>query len=358
MDTITHALLGATIAEAGFRRRLGGRSVAWAAFAAAAPDLDLIALAGGEWNELTHHRAITHSLIALSAAAPVLGAFAWRWPGKRQGHVLEWIHLTFWALVSHALLDACTAYGTQLLAPASSQRFAIDAISIVDLAYSLPLLIATVFAVARNRIRGARVAIGALVVTTLYLGFGFVQSRRAIAWANEDLASMGFEPIETRAMPTIGNVLVYRVVARDGRGRYRIAHVSLSAPRPPRWYAVRDDEDPLVDAARASERGWLFDWFAMGMDSAELRRGDYDFTVQLSDLRYGSLRDPRVSMFRADARFSMEGDLLGVDRAGAELDLGAELATLWAFVIGDDAKLAEELTRAEPTRSPTLALSR
>ncbi len=38
VDTITHGLLGATIAEAAFRKRLGGRSVLFGAALAMAPD--------------------------------------------------------------------------------------------------------------------------------------------------------------------------------------------------------------------------------------------------------------------------------------------------------------------------------
>ncbi len=344
MDSITQALLGATIAEAGFRRKLGGRAVVWGAFCGIAPDLDLVAAFGSEWNELLHHRGVSHSLLALTAAAPLLGALAWRWPGKKQGSVAGWIHLTFWALITHPLLDACTAYGTQLLAPLSTERFAIDAVAIVDLAYTLPLLIAVLRAWrGRDRQRSARFAAGVLVLTTAYLGFGFAQSQRAIAWAEEDLRALEFPSVETRALPTLGNLFVFRVVARDGQGSYRAAIVSLSAPRRLRWRAIRDDVDPLVDRARATDGGRIFDWFAMGFARADLIHEDHGFTVRLSDLRYGSMIDLSRSMWGADARFGLEGHLLGVERwsAAAQRDMRTELLALWAHLIGDDALLAQ-----------------
>ena len=52
----------------------------------------------------------------------------------------------WWALVmaasmlSHPLLDWFTTYGTQLLAPFSRHRFAIDGVGIVDPFYSLTLI--------------------------------------------------------------------------------------------------------------------------------------------------------------------------------------------------------------------------
>lgn len=349
MDSITQGLLGATIAEAGFRRRLGGRAVAWGAFCGVAPDFDFVALIGGEWNELLHHRGVSHSVLALTIAAPILGALAHRWPGKRQGSVLDWIHLTFWALITHPLLDTCTAYGTQLLAPLSTERFAIDAVSVVDLAYTLPLLAAVVRARwGKDRRKSGRFAAVVLGLTTAYLGVGFVQSQRAIAWAEEELAREGFEPVETRALPTLGNLFVRRAIARDGEGRYRVAILSLSAPRTPRWYAVRDDDDPLVHVARESERGRLFSWFAMDFAPADLVHQDHGFVVRVSDLRYGSTRDPRVSMWGADARFGLEGHLIEWTRwnRNEELDMPSELLTLFAHIVGDDATLAEEMVRA------------
>lgn len=357
MDSVTQALLGATIAEAGFRRKLGGRAIAWGALCGIAPDLDLFATIGNEWNELAHHRGLSHSLLALTAVSPILGALAWRWPGKRQGTAFGWIQLTFWALVTHPLLDACTSYGTQLLAPLSTERFAIDAIAIVDLAYSLPLLAAVVRAWrGRDRDKSARFAAAMLALTTAYLGFGLVQSRRAIAWADEELRAMSFESVETRALPTLGNLFVFRVIARDGEGAYRIATLSLSAPRTPRWYALADDDDPLVAAARETSEARLFTWFAMDFAHADLIHQDHGFTVRFRDLRYGSLVDPRETLWGADARFGLEGHLLGVERwSRRDRDMRAELAVLYAHLIGDEAALRELTAAQRKTRAPAIA---
>ena len=339
MDSITQGLLGATIAEAAFRKKLGGRSVGWAALAAVAPDFDMVAALAGEWQGVVHHRGVSHSWIVETAVAPLLGWLAWRFVGARRGSWMTWAHLTWWALVTHPALDLCTAYGTQLLAPFSTHRFAIDAVSIVDLAYSVPLLVAVIWSWrGRDRDRSRRVAIGALALTTAYLAFGYAQSQRAIAWANEELAAQGFEAVETRGLPSLGNLFVYRVAARDGEGRFRVAIVSLSAPRPLVWHEAADDDDRLVEVAMESERGRIMEWSSMGYACADLDHADDGgFVVHIDDLRYGSMVDPLRAMWGADARFDADGRLLDVVRwqARDELDMRLEMATLWAYLVGD-----------------------
>lgn len=354
MDSITQGLLGATIAEAGFRKTLGGRAIAWGALCAVAPDFDMVAALAGEWESLVHHRGVSHSWIAETAVAPLLGYLAWRFWGKREGSWMQWAHLTWWALVTHPALDVCTAYGTQLFAPFSSHRFAIDAVSIVDLAYTLPLLVAVVWSWrGRVRERSRKVAIAALALTTGYLVFGYVQSQRAIALADAELATQGFEPVETRAMPTLGNLFVHRVAARDGAGRYRVAISSASAPRPLVWHEAADDPDRRVAIAMASERGRIMQWFSMGYAWAELGDADDDgVVVHISDLRYGSMVDPLQAMWGADARFDTSGRLLGVERWQARdaLDMQLEMATLWAYLSG--APLPEPATRVAESAAP------
>ena len=73
MDSITQAVLGATIAEAGFRRRLGGRAVAFGAICGALPDLDIAAGFIDQWATLTNHRGFSHSLLVLPLVAVGMG---------------------------------------------------------------------------------------------------------------------------------------------------------------------------------------------------------------------------------------------------------------------------------------------
>src|SRR5690606_12387375 len=230
------------------------------------------------------------------------------------------------------------------LAPLSTERFAIDAVSIVDPVYSLPLIAAVLVGWrARNPAKSARFADVVLLATTAYLGVGFAQSQRAIAWAAEDLRELGLSSVETRALPTLANLFVWRVVARDGQGAYRAAIVSLTAPRPLLWYAIDDDTDPPVERAKETERGRLFEWFAMDFAQGELIHGDHGFTVRLNDLRYGSMVDLTRSMWGVDVHFGLEGHVLSAERwsSARERDMRSEMRALWAHLTGDDDALRQ-----------------
>ena len=66
MDTVTQMLLGAVVAQAGFRRRLGRRAIVAGAVLAAVPDFDIVAgWVGGETTDSNRgHVALTlHALV-------------------------------------------------------------------------------------------------------------------------------------------------------------------------------------------------------------------------------------------------------------------------------------------------------
>src|SRR4029450_11156415 len=101
-------------------------------------------------------------------------------PGGR-GPAATWFRLFVLTILSHPLLDLCTTYGTVLLAPFSYRRFAIDAIAIIDPAYSLALATALGGGLARGvGTRPARVAAAsALALSTAYLVYGLLLNHEA-----------------------------------------------------------------------------------------------------------------------------------------------------------------------------------
>jgi len=326
MDSITQALLGATIAEAGFRRGLGGRAVVVGAVLGILPDLDIVTGFAGPWAAMKYHRGPTHSLIVLAIAAPLVGWLAWRW-AQRRASPGQWIHLAFWVLLTHALLDWCTSYGTQLLWPLTDGRFTLDVVAIIDPLYTLPLLAALLLAcVPRIRRVSRAFAVGALVVTTAYLGFGFVQMQRARSLAEVQLEHDGFEAAALRVCPLVMTNLVWHIAARDEHDNLRVGVVSTWAPREIRFHRLDASDNPLVRKALESEHGRLFAWFADDMVSARVVHEDPGESVILSDQRYGMVIDPTKSVFTARARFDADGLLVEVRqvRDNPDIDLRRE----------------------------------
>ena len=327
MDTITQGLLGAAIAEVGFRSRLGRRATAFGAFCGMLPDADFAALVKDEWAAMGTHRGLTHSLLVLTVAALPMGLLARRWL-DRKGPAWAWVHLAFWALITHPLLDLCTAYGTQLFAPISATRFALDAVSPVDPWYSVPLLL--VVAAAQwgpwTPTRRRRMVVVGLAISHLYLAQGYVQSRRALALAEIDLQRAGFAPVEVRAMPLLFQTMLFRVVARDAAGNLRYGGISTLHPTPIEFYAFDRPDDVRVTRALQSERGRFFRWFADDMVAATIdpRHG----TVDLRDLRYGLLSEPGTTPFRMRVDFDQRQRVAAVQRIPWERD--SELpAAVW-----------------------------
>ncbi len=157
MDSITQAILGASVGEAVLGRRLGRKAAFAGAIIATLPDLDVILYAWYDAYEmLSIHRGYSHSL-----AGGLVGATALTWLLKRIRGFRNIPAGTLWifvwlALVTHVLLDLFTGYGTQFLLPFSDMRLGLDSVNIIDPVYTLPLLFGLIFSLrteptARNR---------------------------------------------------------------------------------------------------------------------------------------------------------------------------------------------------------------
>jgi hypothetical protein len=170
------------------------------------------------------------------------------------------------------------------------------------------------------------------VVTTTYLGYGYFSSQHAVAVAAAQLREEGVEIARIRAMPTLLNSELHRVVAKDTRGRYHVGFYSNLAPRRIRFAVAEPHDDVRTRAVLESERGRLFAWFTMGM--AWATRGEGEGEVILHDERYGLYSDPTASMFRARASVDEGGTVREVELLpwGEGYDTGAELGVMWRLL--------------------------
>lgn len=139
MDNLTHSLVGLAAAKAGLERLSPGATVA-CVLAANAPDTDILALLGGRWFHLQHHRGITHSIVGtlflalLIAVSFYLGDWLIaRWRGRERRASFKGLLLASVLLsLSHPLLDWTNNYGVRPLLPWSGRWFYGDLVFIVD----------------------------------------------------------------------------------------------------------------------------------------------------------------------------------------------------------------------------------
>ena len=292
MDPFSQAAVGALAAHGVAGRQLGLRALALGAGAGALPDIDVLFSAGGDYfDALAGHRGVTHSLFFAPLVGPLLGWLVWRAEKSQdRARLKRWMLALAAALFSHPLLDVMTPYGTQLLAPFSNARFAIDAMPIIDPLYTLILIAGVLACCWRPANRLAPLL--ALGLSIGYIGYAYALNEGAAERARKQLAETGVANVQVAAYPTMLQIHLRRVVARSP-DVVRAGFVSMWKPCRIEWGAAPVLEDDAVAAWRSTREGRIFEWFAMGWvlhwrDAARLIS---------ADLRYGFAADPRLSVF-------------------------------------------------------------
>ena len=209
MDPLSQATLGAAAAQSLIKKSDLARIALIGALAGMAPDLDvLIQSSTDPLLQLEYHRQFTHSLIFIPVGA-LLCAIAF-WPFMRRHMSFKAIWLTALAgYATHALLDACTTYGTLLLWPFSDARIAWNTISVVDPVFTLPLL---GFVIAAGVKKSQFIGRLGMAWVAFYLSIGVIQEERAIAAGEALAADRGHAPDVVSAKPSFGNLLLWKTV--------------------------------------------------------------------------------------------------------------------------------------------------
>jgi len=248
MDSVTQAVLGAAVQGAILGKTQGRRALAYGAVLGTLPDLDVLVRYADPVSMMTYHRGFSHSVFVLTALAALL---AWLirkvWPhapySGRRLFVALWL-----VLVTHPVLDAFTVYGTQLFWPLAWTPESWAAIFIIDPIYTVPLLLAVLFAavvglkgqgaqpsrgqapestVAPGRARGVAALVLALAFSTAYLSLGLAGREVAARRVGDALKAEGIEVQTLRAVPVTVNAFIWRVIAKTPDGHYYEAITSL-----------------------------------------------------------------------------------------------------------------------------------
>lgn len=294
MDSLTQILLGAAVGEAVLGRRVGRKAALWGAVCGTLPDLDVLIPFGDPVADFTYHRSFSHSLLVMAVVTPLLVWLIRKVHPADTGHRWGWPALVYLSLATHALLDSCTIYGTQIFWPLVDTPMTWGSVFIIDPAFTLPLLLGVVAVMTfrHNPRLGYRVNAAMLALGTLYLGWSFAAKFHAQGVAREALAAQGyaFDRIVTLAGPL--NTVLWRIVAMD-KERYHVG-----------WYSLLDDGRDIAFQTYATDPGLLrgieehwpvtrLQWFTKGFYRIS-REGD---AVVITDLRMG-LEDSYVFRFQ------------------------------------------------------------
>ena len=248
---------------------------------------------------------------------------------------MRWSLLAWLALVTHALLDATTIYGTQLFWPGSSPPVGLGSIFIIDPIYTLLLLVGVLWAVFGRRPAVGRRANGiGLGLGTAYLVAAILIQAQVRDIAESELALQGVGSDRLIVTPTPFNLVLWRATAMTPPG-YREGYYSLFDASPEiRFEHYGNDENLLrtIEDAPAVER---LRWFTRGF----YRVREIDGRVQISDLRMGY--EPHyVFSFDVGYRSGHEGDvrpLVPPQRAPAKRPDAEALQWVWRRMLGESA---------------------
>ncbi|MBC3759685.1 metal-dependent hydrolase [Hyunsoonleella sp. SJ7] len=303
MDSLTQIVLGAACGEAVLGKKIGNRALLFGAIGGTIPDLDVYVgswIYGNEIDAMLFHRGFMHSIVFSVLAAIVLGWLVhklYNW-GKRLNMTTrnDWISLFFWSLFTHPILDAFTPYGTQLFAPFSNYRVALNNIAVADPAYTLPFLICMIVLMffKRTSVKRRLWLKWGIGISSAYLIFTLGNKLYVDSVFRKSLKDAEIEAVRFTNQPAIFTNLLWYAIA-ETETDYYVGNYSLfdSKNRFLNFRKVPKQRD-LNPADYDDIKGlaWFSNWY---YSIYKLKENEYRY----NDLRYPLLdeEDPNTSVF-------------------------------------------------------------
>jgi inner membrane protein len=216
MDSLSQIVLGAAVGEIMLGKKLGNRAQLLGAIAGTIPDLDVLLnpLFTDEITKLKIHRGYSHA-----AVFHLLLAWPLAWLSQRRSKsditFKGWYLFWFLGLFTHALLDCCTTYGTQLLLPFTDYLVGFNNIAVVDPLWTLPfmaLLIICLFIPRVNESRRLWVIIGCSYAA-LYMAFTLVNKFTVHQHFAKQLQEQGINCNQIKTSPIMFNNILWSGIA-------------------------------------------------------------------------------------------------------------------------------------------------
>ena len=283
MDSVTQAVLGASVSGVLLGRYHGRKAYVAGAVLATLPDLDVIIRYGNPIADMIHHRGFSHSVFVLTAFSAFLTWALRYWPPARQ---YSWKRLfaTLWLIfITHVLADAFTSYGTQLFWPLKPTPTSWSSLFIIDPFFTLPLLFSAIAGFGwGNRIFVRKMDAWALGWCVLYLGLSLTAKYTVENRIQNTLARQGVNVSAVFSTPGPFSILLWRVVARTDDDHYYEYVTSLLDDKPREYVkaalnshlAQQFPEDAMISGQRWFAGDWVrYDVVDNHLVSTDLRMG-------------------------------------------------------------------------------------
>ena len=211
MDPLTQGTLAAILPQSISNKKSLGIIGIIGFLSGLAPDLDILIKSENDpLLFLEFHRQFTHSLIFIPFGGLICATFLFFLISRKFNISFKdtWIYSTL-GYATHGLLDACTSYGTLLFWPFTQTRIAWNNISIIDPLFTVPLLILIVLAGLKQK---KIFAVIAAIWAVSYLLLGVYQKNEAVKIGKEIAKNRGHDVIRIDVKPSIGNLLLWKLI--------------------------------------------------------------------------------------------------------------------------------------------------
>lgn len=337
MDSLSHIVIGAAIGEVFLGKKIGRWGMLLGALAKSVPDFDLFVTGLADPRAyMCDHRANTHSLFiealyAIPIAWLLVKLFKQKVSFKR---MLLFMLACLWG---HSLLDWCTNFGTQLLLPFTNENYSLNTLAIVDLLFTLPILILVLMAVfyKKNGVRRNKLAKAALIYCFVYLGLTFINKAQANSLVEGSITKNNIPVTNFMTNPTmLNNVLWYGVGSNDSTvfiGEFSL----LNKQNPIRWHSFQRNQH-LMQQCKSKKDVEILRWFSDPYTIAQTN-GDtlnmYAIKFGRTNMQESELQKTFVFHYKLYQKNGVE--MMGMEQANEKnMDFKKNFADLWERICG------------------------
>ena len=217
MDSLTHIVLGAAVGEAMLGKKIGKKGMLLGALFHSLPDIDVAAnFFTDNISAALIHRGITHSLFFALCLSPVLVFIFSKYFTKHMLTKRQWLKFFLITLILHDLIDVQTSYGTELLAPFSRTRFALNNIFVADPFFTFPLLVTFIILLIFRKENSKRIFVNkaGILCSSAYLLFTFANKIHVANHVKAELQNQNIVYSDLMTTPAPLNNFLWYIIAR------------------------------------------------------------------------------------------------------------------------------------------------
>ncbi|MEM6321885.1 MAG: metal-dependent hydrolase [Bacteroidota bacterium] len=217
MDSLTQFVLGGAVGAASLQDT-SKKTILWAGIVATIPDLDvLLKPFYADGNFVVIHRSFSHSLLCTVLLSGALAKFTF----KKETF---WRRFQFYFMIlfTHALLDCCTTYGTQLFWPFDRLLISFNNIHVFEPIYTflltIPLILVSFSKWSVSK-KSAWIYLS-LFLSTSYLGWTFLSKTIAHRVITKNLKQQNIIYDKLLVTPTPFNSILWKAIVKSEDAYY------------------------------------------------------------------------------------------------------------------------------------------